>query len=522
MSNPEALKLKDKISLFKDKIEQNKNENKNDIKTEKQVISRRMSATMTMKASFFDPSVLKKMEKNDVIDNSKYSNPSDIKTINKNLEEMKIINEAQNTANNDSDTSQDNDNIIIDATIIKNSNSNLETIKNTENTSNNTINTKCNSEILAASNTNVNLNNDEDSDIADFNPDSDDDITQPSENKIETKIESEKADISEKINTDNNTTADENIIVPKNNESEQTTQITQTAQTTETTHNIEYDLETYKKSNPFLDNTNATYYKYIDIINTKILLPISERNYNLINIPQYKFNIYEYMNSTKVKRFIFEYNRLLNKNIDTQMEKKIRELLLEARIIYGDICALYGYNQPNSEFVPAAFYDICIILNNVLSELIMPGFVNYDTKLTLISEVVNGYKLYDSTHNILTFEVLEHAALCWFNEVNFENNHKYKVNSYKDFLLLPDIVDGMELYKNNIDKYQLNSSINQNNIIEALYNLPYPKYVIAYFYKLKCRHNLNAKDYQWWLVRYINYMCEWTKRKLIQLNKLTN
>ena len=148
--------------------------------------------------------------------------------------------------------------------------------------------------------------------------------------------------------------------------------------------------------------------------------------------------------------------------------------------------------------------------------------VEYEADLHMDSnEVANGYKLYNITNDeaILRRSTYNDLVKKWLNNKQYTEDEFYteydnlacsdwsKQDEYGDcFGGYWDYPDDSYEKKN---AWDLTRKANGN----ALYKLPFPKEVLLETIKIGCGNRMEC-------VRYSNFLCEWVRRKMIQLNQL--
>lgn len=134
------------------------------------------------------------------------------------------------------------------------------------------------------------------------------------------------------------------------------------------------------------------------------------------------------------------------------------------------------------------------------------------------NETINGYDLYDTNDCFMRKSTFDTFARYW-NE-NRQYSKKRFMKYYNDFACSEwskmdkygDYYNGFYNYPEGTYQREHAWELTRRDNGLALYNLPYPKRVILETIKYSCN---TLKE----CVRYTNFLCEWIKRKMHQMNQ---
>lgn len=170
-----------------------------------------------------------------------------------------------------------------------------------------------------------------------------------------------------------------------------------------------------------------------------------------------------------------------------------------------DTCDFVDYNCFSKDI-----FEIDSHINNNCADV-------YNKRLLINkNEVANGYKLYDSNENLMPYNDFIDFTELWRNNITCDYNDFYKAyndNACDEWYKMDEYGEFWYYDYNGTDKNEMKKKCRQQNG-EALWVLPYPKEVIIKLLNYIC----HSKNWMNECVQYINFVCEWIKRKMEQLN----
>lgn len=185
--------------------------------------------------------------------------------------------------------------------------------------------------------------------------------------------------------------------------------------------------------------------------------------------------------------------------------------------IYNDIDYLEKEYSNATKYGFICYMKIYYDLADKICDVYSP---EYTTELILkTEEIVNGYELYDTTGRPIMYRSLyENLVTMWKTnkEYTYEEFMDFYDNACSDwakqdahgesFCGYWKCMEGTTEREENAWRLTRNA----NGI--ALWKLPYPKEVICETIKIGCNNRTES-------VRISNFICEWVKRKMEQMNK---
>jgi hypothetical protein len=142
----------------------------------------------------------------------------------------------------------------------------------------------------------------------------------------------------------------------------------------------------------------------------------------------------------------------------------------------------------------------------------------YNQKLEIFeSEEINGYKLYNTKVNVMSYDFFKELIILWNKDVEYtydEFYEKYDSMACSDWSKQDrhgESFGGFWTYPDGT--YEKNNAYNlsRDDNCKGLWELPYPKEIILKTIEMGCSNRMES-------VRYSNFLCEWIKRKMLQLN----
>jgi hypothetical protein len=220
-------------------------------------------------------------------------------------------------------------------------------------------------------------------------------------------------------------------------------------------------------------------------------------------------DIYEKINSYhKIKSIKNKINRFDELSKDELKELKEELCELQSSLLRGN--SFYSTNG----FIFDSDIELCIKKLNEMD----PTFSQTHIVMQE-SESINGYNLYDTSHDIFSLDMFESNLSIWndtqeftldefreeFSNVACTDWHKMDRfgNSYGGYWEYPEGSDE----KN--DAWNLTFDDN----MRGLYELPYSKKFVLATVKFGCSNRMEC-------VRYSNHLCEWFKRKLTAMESI--
>lgn len=142
-------------------------------------------------------------------------------------------------------------------------------------------------------------------------------------------------------------------------------------------------------------------------------------------------------------------------------------------------------------------------IDNVNSYIKKINLTNYYQKLCISeNEIINGYKLYNCSEPIMSYDIYLDFFTIWQDVDNLsfdEFIEKYEENACSEWSRM-----------NEHGEYPENAGLlSRTENGEKLWKLPYPKKFVLETIEIGCNNHQES-------VRYSNFLCEWMKRKIYQ------
>lgn len=133
------------------------------------------------------------------------------------------------------------------------------------------------------------------------------------------------------------------------------------------------------------------------------------------------------------------------------------------------------------------------------------------------AEEVNGYKLYNVNKNIISFDFYCELIEKWLNNKEYTFSEFFEIydetacSEWSKQDRHGKCYSGFWDYPEGTYERDNAYTLSRNDNCQGLYDLPYPKEVIIETIKMGCSNRMES-------VRYSNFICEWLKRKMEQIN----
>lgn len=160
------------------------------------------------------------------------------------------------------------------------------------------------------------------------------------------------------------------------------------------------------------------------------------------------------------------------------------------------------------------------ILIDEVEQRIQKLFPLYYSKYIPMSknEIVNGYALYNLTENLFSYDLYLELLKLWNVEDMTMNQFMktYDETARCDWDKIDengDTFKGYWEYPDTTIERKNAGDLTRAQNGKSLWNLPYPKKVLLKTIQIGCNNRLEC-------VRYSNFICEWMKRKIKQMEEL--
>jgi len=212
----------------------------------------------------------------------------------------------------------------------------------------------------------------------------------------------------------------------------------------------------------------------------------------------------------------------INKEMWTEekFDKYIEEELEDLRYLRDEVNKLENWYRSNLGGMSGypTYYKQWFELIDNREKLFLKHSKNtwYSPIIMKEEEEVNGYKLYEvKSKNIMTYGLLMEFVEKWKEEMSIEDfKEKFDDIACSDWSKMDEhgeCYGGYYNYSKGSYERENAYTLSGKRNLEKLCELPYPKAAIIETIFIGCRNRMES-------VRYSNFMCEWAKRKMIQMN----